>query len=89
MGELGFKASEADPCSLIKGNEKGIIFVALYVDDCLCECSKQLIDELKMKIQEKGLTIIDDDVKDYLSCEIHFLKDKKSSATSKRYFGKY
>ena len=65
LAKLGFNASKADPCLLIKRNEKGIIFVALYVDDCLCVGSKQLIDELKSKIQESFTIKIDDDVRDY------------------------
>ena len=34
--KLGFKTSKADPYLLIKRNDKGVIFVALYVDNCLC-----------------------------------------------------
>ena len=84
LAKLGFKASKADPCLLIKRNEKGIIFVALYVDDCLCVGSKQLIDELKSKIQEYFTIKIDDDVRDYLSCEIYFTKDEKSAVLHQR-----
>ena len=58
--------------------------MALYVDDCLCVGSKQLIDELKSNIQEYFTIKIDDDVRDYLSCEIHFTKDKKGAVLHQR-----
>ena len=39
--KLGFEMNKADPCLLIKKNEKGVIFVVLYVNDCLCVGRKQ------------------------------------------------
>ena len=81
---MGFKASKVDPCLLIKRNEKGIIFVALYVDDCLCVGSKQLIDELKSKIQESFTIKIDHDVSNYSSCKIYFTKDEKGTVLHQR-----
>jgi len=84
LAKLGFKASKADPCLLIKRNEKGIIFVALYVDDCLCVGSKQLIDELKSKIQESFTIKIDHDVSNYSSCKIYFTKDEKGTVLHQR-----
>ena len=83
LEKLGFKASKADPCLLIKINEKGIIFVALYVDDYLCVGSKQVIDDLKLNIQETFTTKIDDDLRDYLSCEIRLTKDFIKEASLK------
>ena len=84
LGKLGFKASKVDPCLLIKRNEKGVIFVALYVDDCLCVGSKQQIEELKSNIQGSFAIKINDGVKDYLSCEIYFSKDKKGAVLHQR-----
>lgn len=44
--EIGFKASEADPCLLIREKGCGKVIVALYVDDGLVAgSSQQLIDE--------------------------------------------
>ena len=82
--KLGFETSKADPCLLIKKDEKGVIFVALYVNDCLCVGSKQQIENLKSRIQGSFAIKINDDVKDYLSCEIHFSKDKKGVVLHQR-----
>jgi hypothetical protein len=40
----------ADPCLLSRNDEKGIIFIGLYVDDCLCIGTKEAIDDLKKKL---------------------------------------
>ena len=82
--KLGFETSKADPCLLIKKDEKGVIFVALYVDDYLFIGSKQQIENLKSRIQGSFAIKIDDDVKDYLSCELHFSKDKKGVVLHQR-----
>ena len=82
--KLGFKTSKADPCLLLKRDEKGVIFVALYVDDCLCVGSKQQIENLKLRIQGSFAIKINDDVKDYLSCEIQFSKNKKGVVLHQR-----
>ena len=76
--KLGFEASKADPCLLTKRYKKGVIFIALYVDDCLCIGNGAAIKELKEQIPKKGFKIkIDDKLKDYLSCKVHFSKDKQ------------
>jgi hypothetical protein len=33
---LGFKGGYSDPCLMTRCNKLGIIFIALYVDNCLC-----------------------------------------------------
>ena len=75
--KLGFETSKVDPCLLIKKDEKRVIFVGLYVDDCLCVGSKKQIENLKSRIQGSFAIKIDDDVKDYLSCELDFSNDRK------------
>jgi hypothetical protein len=33
---LGFHGGYTDPCLMTRRNQLGVVFIALYVDDCLC-----------------------------------------------------
>ena len=75
--KIGFRRSQVDPCLLIRKNKKGLILLALYVDDCLAigheDALKTLIEEMKAH----GLTLkVEEELSDYLSCEIRFNKDR-------------
>ena len=82
--KLELKTSKADLCPLSKKYEKGVIFIALYVNDFLCVGSKQQIENLKSRIQGSFAIKIDDNVKYYLSCELHFSKDRKGVVLHQR-----
>jgi Reverse transcriptase (RNA-dependent DNA polymerase) len=50
-GEVGFTCSKVDSCLLNRENEKGIIYMCLYVDDVLCTGSTEAIDTAVGKIK--------------------------------------
>ena len=80
LKQIGFKSGNADPCLLTKKDEKGIVLIALYVDDCLCIGNKEAIDEKVEELKKKGLNLkVDKNLKDYLSCEIHFSSNRRSA----------
>ena len=69
--KLNFKAGKVDPCLLTRTDEDGTVMVALYVDDCLCIGDNAALESLKKGLVEAGLIIkVQDDLTDYLSCEI-------------------
>ena len=80
LKEIDFEGGYADPCLFTRRSDKGIVFIALYVDDCLCIGDKAAIDEVVNKLKNFNLNLkIDQELKDYLSCEIHFASDRKSA----------
>jgi len=73
---VGFKVGKADPCLLTRRNKNGLVFIGLYVDDCLCIGHEKAIDEVIKLLKENDLKLkTEDDLVDYLTCEIIF--DKK------------
>ena len=80
LREMGFQGGYADPCLFTKKDNDGIIFIALYVDDCLCIGHETAIDKMIDKLRKRDLNLtIDRELKDYLSCEIHFSSDRKKA----------
>ena len=73
---IGFKQSTADPCLFIKKDEHGIIFLAIWVDDCYCLGNLKAIEEMLKKLKEHFNVKTEDNLSDYLSCEIVFNKEK-------------
>ena len=74
----------------------GRVYIALYVDDNLIVGKEEAINEVIQELRDKGFTLkVEDDLKDYLSCEIEFTKDKKAAwlgqshliANLEKYFG--
>ena len=80
LKEIGFEGGEVDPCLLYKKSKLGICYVALYVDDNLFVGHPAAIDDAIKKLKEHDLVLkIEDTLKDYLSCEVAFSKDRKSA----------
>jgi hypothetical protein len=80
LKKIGFKGGDADPCLYTKRSQNGIVFIGLYVDDCLCIGNTKMIDETIRLLTKEGLTLkVEDTLKDYLSCEILFAKDGKKA----------
>jgi hypothetical protein len=53
------------------------VFIALYVDDNLLIGHPKAIEDAIKQMKKHGLILkIEDDLKDYLSCEIQFSKDR-------------
>jgi len=70
---IGFEMSKADPCLLTRRNKNGIVFIGLYVDDCLCIGHDKAIEEVIKLLKENGLKLkTEDKLVDYLSCEVIF-----------------
>jgi hypothetical protein len=58
-------------------NNFGVIFIALYVDDCLCIGHKKVIKNVIKGMESQGLTFeVEDMLTDFLSCQIVFSADE-------------
>ena len=78
--KMGFEGGYPDPCLLTRKNEKGTVLIALYVDDCLCIGDKEALKDLEKEFKDAGFTVkIEDDLTDYLSCQINRSKDGKTA----------
>ena len=72
---LGFGGGDIDPCLLYKKTDKGIVLIGLYVDDLLIIGDEDDINETIAGLKKHFSVKVEDDINDYLSCEIHFSKD--------------
>ncbi len=69
-----------NPCLFVKRNEKGLVYIALYVDDNLLVGHPEAIEQVIQELWENDLILkIDDDLTDYLSCKIKLLRQQKSA----------
>jgi hypothetical protein len=74
---LGFNGGYTNPCLMTRQNKLGVVFIALYVDDCLCIGNDAAIKDLVKGMETQGFTLkIDEELTDYLSCQLVFLDDK-------------
>ena len=75
LKEIGFTGG--DVC---KHSDKGICFIALYVDDNLLVGHPAAIDDAIRQMREHDLILkIEDTLHDYLSCEIKFSSDRSKA----------
>ena len=73
-----FFGGSIDPCLYVKKSAKGIVYVALYVDDYLMIGDIAAMDDAIKALKNKGLVLkIVEGLQDYLSCKIKFSDDKK------------
>ena len=72
---LGFGGGDIDPCLLYKKTDKGIVLIGLYVDDLLIIGDPNDIDKTIAGLKKHFSVKVEDDINDYLSCEIHFSDD--------------
>ena len=78
--EIGFTGGNVDPCLFCKRSDKGICFIALYVDDNLLVGHPPAIDDAIRQMREHDLILkIEDTLHDYLSCEIKFSSDRSKA----------
>jgi len=78
LKKLGFTGGDVDPCLFMKKYEKGLVYIALYVDDNLMVGHPEAIDDTIALLRAEGLNLkVEDDLHDYLSCEIKFSEDRK------------
>ena len=80
LQKIGFEGGDVDPCLYVWKNNKGIVFIAIYVDDNLLVGNKEAIDKTIELLQKEGFNLkIEDNLEDYLSCNIHFSKSGNSA----------
>ena len=80
LKKIGFTGGDVDPCLFVRRSSKGICFIAIYVDDNLLVGHPAAIEETIELLKENGLVLkVEDDLHDYLSCEIQFSPDKKKA----------
>jgi len=80
LKKIGFRGGDVDPCLFSRQNEKGICLIALYVDDNLMVGHPAAIDQTIRQFKENKLILkIENDLHDYLSCEVEFSKDRKKA----------
>jgi hypothetical protein len=77
LKEMGFQGGVADPCLMTRRNDKGIVFIGIYVDDCYCCGHEAAIEQTIKQLKESGFGVkVEDNLNDYLSCNIVFDKLK-------------
>jgi Reverse transcriptase (RNA-dependent DNA polymerase)/gag-polypeptide of LTR copia-type len=75
--KMGFKQCGSDPCLFMRENEKGLVIVLCYVDDNLCIGNREALDQMLKEIVQYGLNItVENELTDYLSCEIRFNQER-------------
>jgi hypothetical protein len=77
LKELGFEGGQVDPCLMMKKNDKGIVYIAIYVDDCLMVGDKATIEDVIAGLKTSGFKLKEDALQDYLSCEVTLSENKK------------
>ena len=62
----------------VREHKFGRVYIALCVDDNLIVGKEEAINKVIQELRNKDFTQkVEDDLKDYLSCEIEFSKNKK------------
>ena len=80
LEECGFEKSEVDPCLFMQKFEDGTVYVAIYVDDNLVIGPKEGIKKTIKMLNGKGLSLkIQDNLKDYLSCNFQVDHEKQQA----------
>ena len=79
LKSIGFKGGDINPCLLFKKTEKGLVLIRIYVNDLLIirddSDINKVIDDIKKHFKVK----VEENLKDYLSCEISFDKNMKTA----------
>jgi Reverse transcriptase (RNA-dependent DNA polymerase) len=76
LKDIGFEQSYAEPC-LFHANKCGRLLLILHVDDCYVVGSDEGLQFTKKSLEKMGLKLkVEENVTDYLSCQILFNKDK-------------
>jgi len=76
--EIGFQQSPADPCLFHFNYTMGIMLVIVHVDDVgLAYSSYALVEFLFIELKKRKINYtVENDLTDYLSCEILFIKSR-------------
>jgi len=80
LKSIGFEGGIIDPCLLTRKGKKGIVHIAIYVDDCFCCGDMEEIEQVIEDMKNSGFKLkIEKELSDYLSCKLLFSKDKKKA----------
>jgi hypothetical protein len=80
MKSIGFKQCGSDPCLMMRKDEIGTLYVLTYVDDNLVVGDRKAMDKLLKDIDRSEFTVtVENELKDYLSCEIVVDKERKKA----------
>jgi hypothetical protein len=74
--EEGFTQSEADPCLYVCQDVMGIVYLAMYIDNCLCVGDDKAIKNAAARIGKNFKLKIEETLSDYISCEILFNEEE-------------
>ena len=78
LKSTSFVGGSIEPCLYIKRSAKGIVYIALYVDDNLMIGNIAAINDAILALKNKGLVLkILEGLQDYFSCKMKILDDKK------------
>ena len=67
MKSSGFEQGSIDPCLCVKRSMKGIVYVALYVDNNLMIGNKAVINDPILALKNKGLVLkVVEGLQDYM-----------------------
>ena len=73
-----FVGGNVGPCLYVKKIKKGIVYIALYVDNNLMIGVIEAIDEAITVLKENGLELkVVEGLQDYLSCDVKFSMEKR------------
>ncbi len=74
---IGFNGGEVDPYLFWKRYEKGVDVVAIYMDGNLVAGNCNAIVDAVEQLKKNGFVVkVEDNLRDYLSCEIGFNSDR-------------
>ena len=77
LKKLGFVGGNVNLCLHIMKSEKGIVYVALYVDNNLMKGDVEAINKAITALAENGLALkVMKELQDYFSWKLKFSKDK-------------
>ena len=67
---LGFMGGDVDPCLMVKQSDVGIVYIGIYVDDCLLVGDIVVIEWTVDALNKEFTTKQNEGLDDYLSCEV-------------------
>ena len=74
--DVGFKISEADPCTLYRENKLGICMIIIYVDDMMVIGHNESLIDVQERVEKVFSIKTENNLTDYLGCEFHMNRDK-------------
>ena len=76
LRDIGFKEGDVEPYLMWRHDEKGLIYIALHVEDYFFVGTDETIKDTIAHLHANGLVLkVYDNLEDYLLCEIKFSDD--------------